>query len=294
MSFLDNMFNPGKTHIKRANRALRTAGFRGGYMTGVGGLRGGFSFDDEGNLQSHQSLGQFQPLFEQLLGQSQGAFGRAGEGFAEYTDRFDPMMQGMGEIFAHAQRIAAMDPLERGEQITDLLRQRASGSAQRGIQDTFDRLFRSGGLSNQRMREDVLDAQSRRLADEDLGFQMAGINFGEQSVSNAFQRALGSQGSMLGTTLSLENLRNLFMNQGTGMLGAGQRLSTMPMALMGMVSNLQQARSNTQLNIARTHQNSASLAESTFMNMVNFFADLARPQGTSNTSDLENLGFPTG
>ena len=70
-------FNPGQRYHKAAGRSLGRAEFKGGDITTAGGLSGGFSFGADGTLQSTQSLGQFAPLFQRLLRQSEDYFSRA-------------------------------------------------------------------------------------------------------------------------------------------------------------------------------------------------------------------------
>ena len=261
-------------------------------MSGAGGLGAGFSFDDKGQLSSRMELGQFAPFLEALLGTSQNAYGRA-EGLDGLYGDMQRQAGALGGVFDSASKIASMDPLERGGQITDLLRQRRAGGAQNLIRDTFDRLFQSGGLSNSVVRNDVTDATSRQLADEDLGFQLAGINQGEQSVQNAFARMLGAQQGQTSGLTAVENLRNMMMNQGMSALGGAQNIANMPMQLMQMLGGLQAQRSNTQLGIAAGHQGNAQLAESTFLNFVNFMNN-QQQQMNQNLLTMNQVGGSAG
>lgn len=255
MGFLSSIydssfFTPGKKDARQARRILRGTSFQGGSMYGPGGLGAGFSFDDEGRPTTTQSLGQFQPLFEQLLGMSGQMFGRA-EGMASNLDsRFDPQRAGLDAMFKSASSIASMDPLERGSRISDILRERRAGSARSEIANTFDRLFASGGLSNQLTREQTLDAESRRLADEDLGFEMAGMNFGEQSVQNAFARAMGASQQSVGLESGLNAILGQAMGLGQQAAGGAMGMAQAPLAFLEAIANLQNMRNTSEMNRA--------------------------------------------
>jgi hypothetical protein len=255
MGFLSSIydssfFTPGKKDARQARRILRGTSFSQGQMTGAGGLSAGFGFDDQGRMSTTQSLGQFQPLFEQMLGLSGQFLGRAGDMANNLDAQFDPQRQGFQDIFATASQIAAQDPLERGRQVSDILRQRRAGSARQEINNTFDRLFASGGLFNQVTREQTLDAESRRLADEDLGFEMAGLNFGEQSVQNAFNRAAGASASGLGLEQSLNSIFGGALDLGTGMSQNAAAMSQLPLNFLQAITNLQNIRNTSEMNRA--------------------------------------------
>jgi len=224
-------FNPGKKDRKLARKALKGMNFSGGNMFGAGGLGGGFSFDSAGNFSSNQSLGAFQPLFEAMMQSS----GQGFEGMSQILSQMQGQTGGLEEIFGSASKIAAQDPMQRGEDFASNLRARRAGSARSEINNTFDRLFASGGLSNQTTREQTLDAESRRLADEDLGFDMAGAQFGEASVQNAFARAMGSN-SQLGS------MAQLFGNVGNTGAANATAMSQLPMQFMKMIADLQGGR----------------------------------------------------
>ena len=276
MGWFSDTFNPGKKYRKQAARALQRAQFKGGNMTTAGGLSAGFSFGDNGEFYSRQSLGDFAPLFQRLLGMSGDFFDKATTGAAEVAERFDPNMQALQAVFGSSADIASQDPLERGGEVTDLLRARRLPSARNEINRTFERLFQSGGLSNQVTREQVLDAESRRLGDEDLGYQLAGIQQGEQSVQNAFTRMMGAQGGMQGMLGFLEAMQGQDLQRGMAALGGAQALNAMPMDLMRLVAGLQATRSNVGLGQAAGFNEVGKNAQSTFMNFTNWLQDTAQ------------------
>ena len=185
-------------------------------------------------------------------------------------------MQALQAVFGSSADIASQDPLERGGEVTDLLRARRLPSARNEINRTFERLFQSGGLSNQVTREQVLDAESRRYADEDLGYQLAGIQQGEQSVQNAFTRMMGAQGGMQGMLGFLQAMQGQDLQRGMAALGGAQALNAMPMDLMRLVAGLQATRSNVGLGQAAGFNEVGKNAQSTFMNFTNWLQDTAQ------------------
>ena len=185
-------------------------------------------------------------------------------------------MQALQAVFGSSADIANQDPLERGGEVTDLLRARRLPSARNEINRTFERLFQSGGLSNQVTREQVLDAESRRYADEDLGYQLAGIQQGEQSVQNAFTRMMGAQGGMQGMLGFLQAMQGQDLQRGMAALGGAQALNAMPMDLMRLVAGLQATRSNVGLGQAAGFNEVGKNAQSTFMNFTNWLQDTAQ------------------
>lgn len=276
MGFFSNMFNPGKKYLRAASRYLERAEFKGGNIGTAGGIRGGFTFDDEGNLiQGPTSLGQFQGAFQQLLGAGQGFLDASTMAPEDLLAEF-----GLGgntdelrRIFQQNAALAGQDPLQRGEQITDLLRSRRERGAQNLVNSTFDRLFASGGLSNQTTREQVTGDMRRQLADEDMGFQLAGIEYGENSVQNAFARMMGAQQSMSSNAALGAGLREQLFNQGMASIGGAQQLDMAPLAMMNMVAALQGQRSNTLINQATGMTGVGQARQSDFLNFSNWFAD---------------------
>jgi hypothetical protein len=281
VGFFDSAFNPGKRDLKKAKKVLKNADFKGGSLFGAGGLGAGFSFDEKGNINTRTSLGEFAPLFQQMLGLSGDAFGRAGNMMGNIDQQFAPTQEGLANIFASAEGIASQDPLQRGSAFADMLRQRRSGSARSEINNTFDRLFQSGGLSNQVTREQTLDAESRRLADEDLGFDMAGAQFGEMSVQNAFQRAMGASQQQQAIPQAINAALTGALGIGQQSMQGAQGLAQMPMMFMEMLANLQGARSNAALGQAAGHINVANSAQSTLMNVQKFH--------TQNVNNFKNF-----
>lgn len=302
MSFITNAITkasgekwgaPGRKDARRARRILKGTSFDQGSLYGPGGLGAGFAFDEQGRMTTNQSLGDFQPLFDQLLRMSGDYLTRA-EGLAGSLDQtFDPQRTGLADIFGTAAGIASQDPLERGQQVTELLRQRSKRGSQNLVNDTFDRLFASGGLSNQTTREQVTADMRRQLADEDLGFQLAGMDFGEQSVQNAFGRAMGANAQ----GLQLEQGLNMILSQGLGLgqqaTNAAGGLAQLPMGFLEMAFNLQSMRNTDQYNRAGMLLNTANTFNSMSpqaihsQNVINFknFSE-----GMSNTMGGYGMG----
>jgi hypothetical protein len=289
MGLLTRMFNPGSGSSRKQKLALRDARFTGGSFNGAGGLGAGFSFDSNNQANLTSSLGEFAPWLQQLFGQASGAFDRVGQGIEGLKGRFEPMMEGLNKIFSQSSQQAQQDPMQAGQVVTDILRQRAAGGAQGMIRDTFDRLFQSGGLSNQVTREQTLDAEQRRLSDEDLGFQLAGIDQGRNMVNDAFNRTMASSQGVGGIEQLLESISqnriSSGLQQGMGLIQGAQGLAMMPNQLMAALAGIQGQRSDTQLGIAQGFGQNAANAESTFGNMSKWFNNMfpAGPTPTTNT-----------
>lgn len=283
MGLFSDIFNPGKKDLDRARRALERARFQGGSIQGAGGLGGSFRFNN-GQLIGNTSLGSFSRFLPMLQGASEQFLGQIGDGTMDrIREQLSPDLQAFADILSSSAPIASMDPLERGGQVTDLLRQRASRGSQNLVNSTFDRLFASGGLSNQVTREQVTGDLRRQLADEDLGFQLAGINQGEQSVANAFQRVLQASQGKQGLTLGLDayglNRDASLLDAGTGALQAGTGLSMLPLAFINAISAIQGQRSDTELGIASGSAQAASQAQSGVMNFLDFISGISTSVG---------------
>ncbi len=254
MGFFSDLLDPGKKHRDAAAQFAQQAQVTGGSFTGPGGIGGGFSFGEGGRGQINLGLGSFSPFLGQLQGLGGFGIGLAQQGL-------DPRLQGLAagsiadlgpqafqrfgnirgagglqDIFAQAAGIAQADPFALGESTTAALRARSTRSSENLVNRTFDRLFRAGGLSSSVMREEVAGDLARQLDEQDLGFQLAGQQVGQQMQQAAFGRAMGAFGGLeqFGGRMFGEQMQQAALNQQAALsrFGIGQAMQNMQMQQM--------------------------------------------------------------
>src|SRR5690606_2609696 len=122
-------------------------------------------------------------------------------------------LEGLGSIFASALPIANADPFSLGASVTENLRAQALPGQQRAVNSAMDRLFASGRLGTTggaQQMEALANAQNQ----QDLQFQLAGLEAGRALQSDALARAMGAFGGqesmasrLFGEALAGEQLR---------------------------------------------------------------------------------------
>jgi hypothetical protein len=312
MGFLSDLLDPGKQNRELASQFSQMAVPTGGRATGPGGIFAGFNFDPSGRGSISTGLGSFSPFLSMLQGHAAQGFDIAGRGLdpsltalgeGAMADMGTPDIQRFGNlggagalqgILGSAGGIASADPFALGESTTAALRSRAQRSNQNLVNKTFDQLFASGGLSNQVTREQVTGDLSRQLDEQDLGFQLAGLEQGRGLQQEAFGRAMGAFGGleqfggrMFGEQMGATNLaaqlaqqrfgigsqlQNMALQQamagqqlGIGALSAGQGLAQLPLAFLSAQLQAQGLRSDAALGAGGVQTKLAENATSPFL-----------------------------
>lgn len=254
MGFLSNLFDPGKKYRDASAGYARDAQFTGGNFAGPGGLSGGINFDSSGRGTINTGLGSFSPLLGQVQGLSNFGFGLAQQGLPpELLALAQQSMGQMGPVnldrysnFGGARALeqlmgsslatATADPFALGEQTTDRFRQLSQRSNQNLVNTTFDRLFASGGLSNQVTRDTVAGDLARQLDEQDLRFQQAGLEAGRGLQQDATGRLMAGFGGLeqFGSRLFGEGFQQAGLNAqlGQSAFGIGAELQNLRLAQM--------------------------------------------------------------
>ena len=263
MGFLSKLFDPGKGNRDAAGRLIDSAQVTGGSASGPGGIGAGFNFDASGRGSINSSLGSFDPFLSALQAQAGAGFNFGSGGLPSFlTGAFDsstaalqaPNLQSFGNvggasalqgILQNSAGLASANPFALGAATTDQLRQRSTRSNQNAVNKTFDRLFASGGLANQTTREQVTGDLSRQLDEQDLGFQLAGLEQGRAIQGDAFGRTQGAFGGLeafgargFGEQLAGAQLGGQFANQRFG-LAQGLQQAQMQQMQVGQGLGLQ-------------------------------------------------------
>jgi hypothetical protein len=315
MGWLSNLLDPGKKDRQRAGAAAGAAQFDSLNAFGPMGLSAMFS-SNNGNPRSSYGLGQFQPMATNLLGMAQGGLNISGAGLdprllglgnqainaigmnAPSSIGNQWFTGGLGQMFQQAMGTANADPFDLGQQTTDLLRQRAVRSNQNAVSNEFSRLFASGGLSNQAVREQVTNQMSENLDQQDLGFQIAGLEQGRMLQGDAVNRMMGAFGALesnaarrfgeqisssellrqnalsrFGVGMDLQNAllgqMGFGANLATSLLGASTGLTQLPIAFQNAALNAQGVKSNADLGAAGVHATNAANARSPLLEGIN-------------------------
>lgn len=311
MGFLSNLFDPGKENREAAEQLVRDAQFTGGSFAGPGGIGGSIDFTG-GRGRISTDLGTFGRFIPGLQGQADFGFGLSqrglGQGLRDLAGGAISDLQGVDlarfanlggaaglqQMMGASLGTAIADPMALGAGVTSALRGRRERGAQNLVNTTFDRLFASGGLSNQLTREQVSGDLRRQLADEDLGFQMAGLEagrglqqdavnrlmagfggleqfgsrmFGEGAQQAALNAQLAQQRFGIGEAMQNMQLQQMLAGQqvGLGALQGSQQLSQLPLAFMAAQLQAQGLRSDAALGGAHMQQQIAQTATSPFL-----------------------------
>jgi len=309
MGFLSDLFDPGKQNRDAASQFTRDAQVTGGSASGPGGISAGFNFDSNGRGSINTGLGSFNPLLGQTQGLANFGFGLAQQGLGQGLQdlgagaigdmqgvdlqRFGNFggAQALQSILGGSAGIASANPFALGQGVTEQLRGRSTRSNQNLVNQKFDKLFASGGLSNSVTREQVTGDLSRQLDDQDLGFQLAGLDAGRGMQQEAFGRSMGAFGGLegFGSRLFGEGAQQTQLNAGLaqsrfgigqalqqmqiqqmmaggqlgqGALGAGMSLSQLPLQFLQSMMSAQGLRSDAALGAAGAQSQLASQASS--------------------------------
>jgi hypothetical protein len=222
-------------------------------------------------------------------------------------------LAGLGKIFDRSVTTASKDPFELGSEISDRLRGLSERRNNRLVAKTFDRLKASGklGTTGGAGIAGELDAT---LQEQDLKFDLAGLDFGQRQIGDAIRAAFGaSQGRegiksrMFQESAGIEQLEgNRALQQfgvgdqlfqdflagqhqtlqtgqvGLAATGMAGNLSQLPLAFMQAMQNAGTAASNTNFAQAGVLQNNAAMAKSPFLEFMNTVGELfsvAKPEG---------------
>jgi hypothetical protein len=328
---MSSIFDPGKKDRNRAATAAAEGVFSGGNITGPGGISAGFDFSG-GKVTSNLSAGGFQPVIEAF--QQFGADAIGGIGGFELPPELKELglntiaelgdidlksmggkkdLAGLGKIFDRSVTTASKDPFELGSEISDRLRGLSERRNNRLVAKTFDRLKASGklGTTGGAGIAGELDAT---LQEQDLKFDLAGLDFGQRQIGDAISAAFGaSQGRegiksrMFQESAGIEQLEgNRALQQfgvgdqlfqdflagqhqtlqtgqvGLAATGMAGNLSQLPLAFMQAMQNAGTAASNTNFAQAGVFQNNAAMAKSPFLEFMNTVGELfsvAKPGG---------------
>lgn len=315
MGFLSDMFDPGAKHRKRAGQFAKDAQFTGGNFSGPGGLSGGISFGKDGRGTITSSLGSFDPLMQSMFGLSGLGLNLANRGLdpkllalgdetmaalgPSQIDRFANFggMGAMNRLMMSSLGTATADPFALGASTADMLRQRGTRSTENAVAKQFDRMFASGGLANKAMREEVLGDFSRQLDEQDLGYELAGLNYGRQLQQDASGRVMAGFGGLeaaggrnfaeqfqqagFDATMAMQrfgvgsSLQEMMLNQlvtganvGMGSASGAMDISKLPLAFLQANLGAQQVRSNAALGGAEVQTNLADMASSPLLGMI--------------------------
>ncbi len=316
MGFLSDLFDPGKKNRDASAAFAQDAQVTGGSASGPGGISAGFSFDDKGVGTINSGLGSFNPFLSQLQGLAGAGFGFGQQGLSSQLTGLGssainalgaPNLQSFGNtggasalqsILGSSAGIAGANPFALGQSTTDALRAGATRTNQNLVNQKFDSLFASGGLSNSVTREQVTGDLSRQLDEQDLGFQLAGLEQGRGLQQEAFGRSLGAfggleafgargfgeqlQGAQLGGQFAqaqfgigaqLQNmlLQQMTTGQGLGLqaLTGAQGLSQLPLQQLSALFQGQGLRSDAALGGAGVQNALASQASSPLLGALN-------------------------
>lgn len=311
---MSSIFDPGKKDRQRAARLAEEGRITGGGAVGAGGIRAGFDFSN-GRSSINTSLGTFAPLLERLQGLAGTAFTQGAEGLpSELTelggqtiDRLGQIdvnrlqnqsdFDALGNVFGQALGVAGRDPFDMGSEISSRLRALSERRNSRLVNKTFDRLKRSGKLGTTG-GAGIAAELDQNLFDEGLKFDLAGLDFGQRVIQDAFGRALGASqqreaigARQFGEEFSLENLggqralsqfgvgdqlfRNLMASQlqganlGMQFLGGATNLSQLPLMFLQAAQNSASLGSNSNFAAAGVNQQNAAMAKSPFLEALN-------------------------
>ncbi len=312
---MSSIFDPGADDRAAAGAAANAGVMSSGGATGPGGISAGFDFSG-GNISTNFGAGQFDPLIGAGIGLAQQGVSQAGGGLppelmALGQGTIDQLggdinvnrlgnesdFAGLGDVFQSALSTATADPLTLGSEISDRLRALSERRNNRLVSKTFDRLKRSGklGTTGGAGIAGELDAT---LQEQDLKFDLAGLEAGRGMQGDAMQRLLGASGQReaigarqfgeefglqqfadnralqqfgVGSSMFDQFLKNQFQganiaNMGTN-LAAG--VSQIPLAFMNSLINAGTASSNTNFAAAGVHGQNAAMAKSPFLEALN-------------------------
>lgn len=212
MGFLSDIFDPGKQDRDRAAALGEEGIFRGGQVTGPGGISAGFDFSG-GQANVNLGLGSFGGTLQDLQGlsafganQAQGGLpsaltdlsGRTQDRLGQINvDQFANQggRQGLQSLFASSLKTAQADPFDLGSEISGRLRQLSERRNARRFNKFTDRLQRTGNLTSsvgtQRLGE--LESVER---EEGLRQDLTGLQFGQSLQQDASRNVFGSFGGL--------------------------------------------------------------------------------------------------
>lgn len=255
MSFLSNLFDPGRGDRSNASMIANSAGAQitGGTARGPFDILGAFGFvGPDQRFTSRARLGDLQPAANALvrtaknnIGHGATNLGFLGEimrgsmadlgGSAPQSMNFRSSLgrlpsstgpnimanapesmsgfSGLGSIFSSALPVANADPFALGADVTANLREQALPGQQRAVNSAMDRLFASGRLGTTGGAQ-AMEALANAQNQQDLQFQLAGLEAGRGLQSDAMARAISAfggnesmAGRMFGESLAGEQLR---------------------------------------------------------------------------------------
>ena len=314
MGFFSDIFDPGRRDREAAAGAAQQGIIEGTSATGPGGIQAGFDFSDN-QATVTSDLGSFTPTMEGLQGLSAQGLTQAGGGLppelaALASGTIDRLGQtnveqmsgasdfaGLGQVFQSSLGTAQADPFELGAGISQKLRQLSERRNTRLVNKTFDRLKRSGklGTSGGAGIAGELDAN---LQDQDLKFDLAGLQAGSQMQRDAFGRLTGASAARegigsrafaesfgleqlggqralqqfgVGNTMFDSFLRNQQQGANIGIAGAqaAAGVSQLPRAFLQAANSSAGLASGTHFGEAGVHGQSAAMAKSPFLEALN-------------------------
>jgi hypothetical protein len=241
---MTSLFDPGKSDRNAASAKANQGIFTGGSATGAGGVTAGFDFSGgkanvtgglgsfEGLMQQLQGLGGFgadlaqQGLPPELLALGQGTISELGQ-IDVNSNKNQFGQKALKQLVKADLKTATADPFDLGQGIADKLRERESARQDRKVASTFDRLKATGKLGTTGCAG-IAGELDRSLSDQNLGFDIAGLNFGAG-------RQDAARGGVLGGTQGLESIHgrnfaesfqieNLEGNRALQQFGVGEQL----------------------------------------------------------------------
>lgn len=309
-----SLFDPGKKDRERAAALAQQGIIKGAGITGPGGLSAGFDFS-RGRANVNTGLGSFGPLLEMLQSGAMGQFGQMAGGLdgafqnaaQGSVDRLGQMnvsqlknesdFNALGQLFQTAMGQANRDPFDVGNEISSRLRALSERSNQRLVSRSLDRLKASGNLGSAGGAGAMAELDAN-LFDQGLKFDLAGLDFGQRSINDAFGRALGAsqQREAIGArnfaeSFGMEQLggqralqqfginqqmfQNLLAQQaqggqlGMGMLSGAMGLSQLPLAFLQAAQGAGTSASNSLFAAAGINQQNAAMAKSPWLEALN-------------------------
>jgi hypothetical protein len=312
---MSSVFDPGKKDRQRAAGLADQGLFTGGSATGPGGISAGFDFSNN-RATVNSSLGDFAPLMQQLIGTASGAFNQAGGGLppelmALGQGTIDQLGQpidanrlqnqsdfeGLGKIFESAAATAQKDPFDLGQEVSSRLHQLSQRREQRATAKMFDKLKASGKLGTSG-GAGIASEFDMNLQDAALKRDLAGLDFGQRSIQDAFGRALGASGQReaigareFGETFAMDQagrqsalqqfgvgssmfdqfLKNQLQGTNIGLAATqgAAGLSQLPLAFLNAMQGAGGQASNTYFAASGINAQNAANARSPFLDVLN-------------------------
>lgn len=325
---LSDIFDPGGKDRDQAAR-LADAGIisftKAGGVGGIGGKfqhsrRGGYTGTHLGALQKAYNL--YNTAGQQFL--SQGLAGlppelqASGEAAADrlggdidvqrLANQSD--FNQLGGVFRSAAQQAQADPFDLGREISNRLASLSERRNNRLVSKKFSNLFSKGQLGASAGVAKAYELENS-LMEERLQQDLAGLDFGQRSIQDAFARAIGASGQreaigarQFGEELALSQYgdqralgafgvnRDLFsdflrnqqtsVNLGNQAVQQQAALTMLPLQYLQAAMGMTQAASNSRFAAAGINQGNAQLARSPFLEGINAlgaFVGNVKPEG---------------